>query len=267
MFYIGFAAMAVLCLIMAVGFHKFDFRHLQRTANQFFKGIDFKKFVNGTMFCAMCVSMGIQGLMPIFAALVGGQQIAGEAKEGTLRSMLCRPVHRWEVFTSKFAVSCGYLALLLAFMYGIAAAIGLLVFRGGNLLVYGGAIGRHSIFPVLLQQGIAFERLLLACGLAWVAMLVLMTLALMFSALFESPVSAIVWTLSLFFIFRMVGEIPYFASIKPYLFTTHTDLWLDVFQTKIPWMIIRDSAAWCGIYTAGFLAGGLLTFQFKDVRS
>jgi hypothetical protein len=40
-------------------------------------------------------------LLPIFAAMTAGAQIAGEARAGTLRMMLTRPRSRVSVFLSK----------------------------------------------------------------------------------------------------------------------------------------------------------------------
>src|SRR5580700_7709677 len=41
-------------------------------------------------------------LMPLYAALVGGDLVAKEAEDGTLRMILCRPVSRFRLLLAKW---------------------------------------------------------------------------------------------------------------------------------------------------------------------
>ena len=82
-------------------------------------------------------SMILLTFMPFFICLVFGEIFGGEVAEGTLRTVLTRPIRRTSFFTSKF-IACLIYAISLVFFLGLSAfLIGLVFFGRGGLLSTG----------------------------------------------------------------------------------------------------------------------------------
>lgn len=81
--------------------------------------------------------------LPLFVCVVTGDLISGEAADGTLRSMLTRPVSRTQLYTSKFITAVIYTAAL-TFFLGIASYIVGAIFLGRGVLI---------TFPFSVDEG------------------------------------------------------------------------------------------------------------------
>ena len=69
----------------------------------------------------------------------------------------------------------------------------------------------------------------------------------------------------LLFTSGIVGVIPYFKPIKPYLFTTHLLLGQKAFWDPIPWQEIAFSLECLGVYVGSLFIVSLAIFRRKDV--
>ena len=65
----------------------------------------------------------------------------------------------------------------------------------------------------------------------------------------------------------LLGEIQYFSTMRPYLFTTYTGFWKGVFYQEIGWEEMQRSAGFCGLYSAVFLLAAYVVFRWKDVKT
>ena len=91
--------------------------------------------------------------------------------------------------------------------------------------------------------------------------------AILLSVLFENPVTAVAATLAIYLMLYTVGRIEFFATLRPYFFTTDMDFWRDVLKPSIPWQNLYHYAATCGAYTFGLLLTAVVIFDRKDITS
>jgi hypothetical protein len=91
-----------------------------------------------------CAAQAARAGLPVaaFAALLlGSQVVAGEAAAGTLRSVLCTPFRRLDVFAAKALAALAWGAVLFAAAWGAALALGAALYGFGDVtetLRYGG---------------------------------------------------------------------------------------------------------------------------------
>lgn len=274
-FYLGFLALLLFCGVFLVGFYMTDFQRFfsrQRWFRDLNKavGLDIDPLINGSLYAALAFGFMYYVMVPPIAALAGGHSIAGEAKEGTLRSVLSRPVSRLELATAKFLVALAYTSFLIFFFVCLSLLIGWVAVGKGDLLVFRGVFADAQKAPGLAiwtaEAWTAAERLLLAAFLSSAAMSIVVALSFALSALFDNPLVAIIGALSLFLISWVVGNIEFYERLRPYLFTTHMNFWKDAFQREIPWRETLRSMRSAAAYTMAFLVFGLAFFCRRDVN-
>ena len=64
---------------------------------------------------------------------------------------------------------------------------------------------------------------------------------------------------------NILGAFSYFDFLKPYLFTSHTDAWQNLFSRPIVWHPITTGLIAFAIYIAGLLAVAWYQFRRKDI--
>jgi ABC-2 type transport system permease protein len=98
-------------------------------------------------------------------------------------------------------------------------------------------------------------------------MATVVSLALVFSTLTNSGLTAVAAAMVLVIIMLILGGLSVFDFLKPYLFTSHFGAWINLFRDPIAWDPIRDAlinfAVWIGATTG--LAW--LFFRRKDILS
>ncbi len=198
--------------------------------------------------------------LPLFVSIVAGDQISGEAADGTLRGLLSRPVHRLKLLAAKYAVSLLYAVGLTVFLGLAAFGAGYAVFGIGGLVSFGGGLAYFGV-----AEGL--ERLVLAYGLAGAYQICICSVACLLSVFMQSSLAPVGVTFALMLVMGAVGEIPYFERLKPFFFTTYGDLFLQAFNVPLdPGRLLRGLAALMSWTGAAF---GLAAFAFsrKDILS
>jgi ABC-2 type transport system permease protein len=197
-------------------------------------------------------------LLPLLAAMSGSQTVAGEAENGTLRTLLMQPVRRGAVLTAKWFVANLYIA------------IGLLVLLVGSLIA-GGAI--YGLKPAMLLSGQmvsvgeALWRILVAYAFVWVGMAAVVSLALLFSTLTNSGLTAVAAAMVLVIIMLILGNLQVFDFLRPYLFTSHFGAFSGFFRQPVDWVPIRDALIAFAVWIAGLTGIAWLIFRRKDILS
>ncbi len=201
--------------------------------------------------------------IPFLIALVGGDMIAGEATAGTLRILLTRPPSRQKIVLAKIVVTIAYTGLLILFMLTLALGLGYLLFGAGELLLADGS--GLAVIPVFE----ALWRTVLAFALAFLAMGVIAGLSFLFSVLVENAIGPIIGAMVVVILFLVITEAPFklFEAIRPYLFTTYSSVWRDLYLVEIPWDRVLAHAGYLTLYAAGFFAAAALIFVRKDILS
>jgi hypothetical protein len=266
-FYLSFIAVLGFVVLMLWGFYSYAQSKTGGQATEQFKyTYESKSYFNGLTFALYSVLFSFSLLIPIFVAMTGGSQIAGEARTGTLRMMCIRPVSRVSIFLSKFLVVAFYTYLLMAFFIGINLLVGLVFVGWGNLELYPGPLNLVDE-PGKIMRDEALWRFVFASLTGTWALLVVASIAMLFSVLLETSVMATVATVAIYLMFYIIGRIEFFEHLRPYFFTTDMDFWRDMFKPEIPWHAVYHYGCICGAYIFGTLLTATVIFDRKDITS
>lgn len=199
-------------------------------------------------------------LLPLMVAAVSGGLVSGEARSGFLRTWLCRPVPRWTVLTGKQLAAWGHAIFLVAFLGMAALALGYIFLGGGDLIEVGGGEG-----VVILEEGLALQRLALAYAVAAVLMCAMASLALMASTIFENPLVSAAVAVAFLPLCTVISALPYFESWKPYLLTTHFETWRHAFHGTLSATDFTQPLYCVLAYCLIPYVVGLVIFHMRDV--
>lgn len=261
--YIGFGAFLVAQGAMIT---LFRFTHATNGIRRMLEGGGFpvQAFISAQTIATAVVIPAAFLLMPLYATLVGGDLVAKEAEDGTLRMILARPISRLRLLGLKWLAGA-FFALLLALSLG---AFGILFAR--MWFPWG------SLFAMLPGDGPGFSVFSGGSGLAHYALahLILaanattvLTLAFMFSCFNMKPAAATILALSVLFANLVMMNIPWFADYKAWFVTYHLDAWQWVFLQPVPWTRIAASLSLLAGFNATFFTIGAVAFQARDLKS
>ena len=261
--YIGFLAFGVIVPLVVIGLKlggrlSFERRLLSMLQNDFVIG---GNVLNGWFFGLFFMG-ALWVHVPILLTIVAGDQIAGEGNAGTFRFLLIHTVSRTRIITAKFIVTLIYTALMVFFIGGLTLGLSLWAFGGGDLLVI-----RRGILVIPEARLPAY--FLMAYGLATLAMFVVSSLSLLFSAFTDNSIGPIMATMAVIILSIIVISLPFelFQTIRPYLFVNYFDAWQKVFDDPIPWDVIRRHAAILIAFILAFFAATIAYFSGKDILS
>lgn len=233
-------------------------------------GLDLNELLNGYLFARIGLELGVFLLLPLFVCLVAGGQMAGEAHDGTLRTVLTRPVPRLRLLAAKFAVTGAYVLAVSVFLVALLLGVGLWLRGPGSLLA---GAGWERIFTELelLPASACPMRFAAAALLLTAAFLEVAACAFLFSCLTRHTSAAIIGTLMLYLLCVIMGTAPplqdmdFFRSIRPWLPTRPMEVWKQVFEPGIPWARVARDLTQIGAYTATFLAAAAAATDARDV--
>ncbi|HEX8774300.1 MAG TPA: ABC transporter permease subunit [Pyrinomonadaceae bacterium] len=266
-FYLSFIALVGFVALMLWGFYSYAERKTGgQAAEQFKYTYESKSYFNGMTFALYSLMFSFSLLIPIFVAMTAGGQIAGEARTGTLRMICVRPVSRVSIFLSKFLMVALHVYLLLAFFIALNLLVGLLFIGWGDIELYPGPLNLVDE-PGRIVRDEALWRFLYASFTGTWALLVVAAIAMFFSVIFDTPVMAVVATLSIYVMLYIIGRIEFFEHLRPYFFTTDMDFWRDVFKPEIPWRSFYHYGSICGAYIFGLLLAAVTIFDRKDITT
>ena len=261
--YLSFTMLIIFVLLMLWGFYTYS---LHKTGGQ----VEFKytyenpSYFNGLIFTLYSAYFAFQLIIPISVSILAGTQIAGEARSGTLRSLLTRPISRRRLYFGKYLVSALSVFSLLSFFIMFNLLVGLLLVGWGDLSLYPGPLNLVQE-PARLPQSEALLRFCYSVFSGTWSLLTLATLAFLMSVLFENPIVASFTALTLYVMLNVIGRVDFFVDLKPYLFTTDMEFWREVFKPEIPFNELLYRACRCGMYSVSFLLAGLVVFERKDI--
>lgn len=270
-FFFAFVALAIVSALFVWGFSEVRFPQRFHAALQLM-GIKLENVKNG-LFCAeFAVYHSFMVLLPIFSSVIGGHLLASEAKEGTLRAVLMRPVGRIELGAVKVVMAIAYLLAVNVFFAALTLGIAVPIYGSGEFLTLN--FQRGEVPPIaLLSSTEGLTRMALSCLLAAGAMLPVLALSFMFSAMFDNPVVVTVGGLTTYLILEIFNglarsdEMAIFRWMEPYLFPHYMGFWKQAFQPRMDWKAIGDDLCTCGAFSWAFVWLGLGWFRWKDIRS
>src|ERR1700752_580741 len=140
-FYLSFLVLVGFVVLMLWGFYTYSARKTGGQAVEQFKyTYESKQYFNSLTFALYSVLFSFTLLLPIFVSMSAGSQIAGEARAGTLRTIVKGPISRSSLVLSKFLVTSVHAFLLLEFFGALNLLVGLIFVGWGNLELYPGPL-------------------------------------------------------------------------------------------------------------------------------
>jgi ABC-2 type transport system permease protein len=197
-------------------------------------------------------------LLPLLASVSGSQTIAGEAEKGTLRTVLMQPVNRGALLLAKWFVANLYVAVGLALMaLGSLIAGGALFGVSPMTLLSGGTVGVAESMWLLF----------LAYLFVLIAMMAVVSLCVALSTLTDSGLTAMAAGMVLVIVMIVLGNLPVFDFMRPYLFTSHFSAWTELFSKPVDWGPLRDALINFVVWIVGMTGIAWLIFRRKDILS
>jgi ABC-2 type transport system permease protein len=259
--YIGFGAFLLGQNAMLLAFR---FTHWQRNMARLLAGNGYlaQDYVSALTVAVVMLIPQILLLMPLYAALVGGDLVAKEVEDGTLRMILSRPISRFRLLWVKWLAGAIFSAVLVLVLGATALAFARLWFpwRGMFVSVPG------LVFNVLnAEQGF---RLYL-CSHVFLAInaCVILGLAFMFSCFNMKPAAATILALSFLFLNFVVQNIPFFEEYREWLLTYHFQTWVLVYSQPTPWERMAQSLCVLFAFSLTSFLVGAAAFQARDLKS
>lgn len=231
------------------------------------RGLQQNFFFVGTLFNGWFVANLVLNSLfvhvPFLILLVAGDIFAGEATSGTYRMILTRPASRHRIFLAKTLGSVLYVYTLVVFLAVVSIGLGLLLFGHGDMLM----IQESGL--AILPAGELWWRFLLAYVLAGWAMSIVASLGMLFSTFVENAIGPIVGSFAIIILFIILGNLPFefFEHLRPYLFTTYTDVWQNAFTMEIDAGSILEDVVILGVFFVLFLSAAWTIFRKKDILS
>jgi ABC-2 type transport system permease protein len=221
-------------------------------------------YYSGLTLGLLIIVFTISLLGALYVALVGGDMVAKEVEDGTMRMILARPISRLRLLAVKWAACALYTFLLMIFLGITSLLAGALYRRGlGNLFVFVPHEGLFSVFGT--GEGLwRYARSVLFLGLVTQ---IIAAAAFMFSCFNMKPAAATILTLSLMFVDFVLRNIPYFDSFKKYFITYHTACWVRTYFEVVPWPGIAESLVYLGALSLTFWIVGAMAFCARDFKS
>ncbi len=255
--YVGYGVLVVLISLVVWGMWRYGppFEKRMGASSDFIVG---GKLVTGPSVARFIMEPALLVLVPLLVAAIAGGLFAGEMQRGTMRTLLCRPVRRCAVATSKYLAGWIHAGSLTAFLGLFALGLGLAVFGRGELVSFIGGL-------TILSEQVALVRLGEAYLIAALGMCAVASVALLFSQLVQNPLTATALTLAFLLVGAVVGAIPYFEWLKPYLLSSQLEAFSQVFHSEVDFAPLRWPLGCMGVYMVAPFVLGIIIFRYRDI--
>jgi ABC-2 type transport system permease protein len=260
--YIGFGAFLLTQNAILLAFH---FTRWQQEVERLLAGNGYpaQDFISALTVAVCMLLPQVLLLMPLYAALVGGDLVAKEAEDGTLRMILSRPISRFRLLFVKWLAGIIFCAVLVVVLGAAALLFARMWFPWQNMFV---SFPPLSLFSVLSSsEGLRlylFSQLFMIINAS-----VVLGVAFMFSCFNMKPAAATILALSFLFLNIVMENIPFFERYHEYFLPYHFRIWLFVYMQPTPWPRVIESL--CVLLAFGlttFLIGAA-GFQARDIKS
>jgi ABC-2 type transport system permease protein len=201
-------------------------------------------------------------LMPLYVTLVGGDLVAKESEDGTLRMILSRPISRFRLLLVKWLAGYVFSVLLVLVLGGVALGIARIVFPWKAMFVF----FPPQAFGVLAASEGAL-RYTFAQAFLSVNASVMLSIAFMFSCWNMKPAAATILAISILLASFALQHLPFFEDYQSWFITYHFEKWLLVFQNPVPWPLIFQEQIILLTVSATVFIIGFVAFQIRDIKS
>jgi ABC-2 type transport system permease protein len=259
--YIGFGAFLLAQNAMLLTFR---FTHWQTDIERMLEGNGYfaQQYVSALTVAVIMLIPQVVLLLPLYVALVGGDLVAKEVEDGTLRMILSRPISRFRLLLAKWVAGVIFAAVLVLVLGGTALGFARLWFPWKGMFVF----VPGQVFNVL-TPGDGLTLYLWSHLFMMLNASVILGIAFMFSCFNMKPAAATILALSLLFVNLVMEGIPFFERYQEYLLTYHFRCWHNVYVQPMPWMQMDQSlCVLLAVNLTTFLIG-TAAFQARDIKS
>ena len=213
---------------------------------------------NGMFVALTALTVEMPLFLPLAVAAVSGDAIAGEAGGGTLRYVLTVPVARVRLVIAKYLAALAGVLFAVLVIVTTGVLIGLILFGAGPVITLSG-------FELSYAAGLG--RVLIAALYATAALAAVLAIGILISTLTEQPIAAMIAVVIVTMTMQIIGSLPQFSPVHPYLVTTHWTAFTDVFREPMFLDNMTTGLVVFAVYTAAALALAALRFRTKDITS
>lgn len=237
-------------------------------------GLSFVSQQSGLVVGIIALSFTSVLLIPIVFAIFTGEPIASEARWGSLRYLLVRPVARPRVLASKLLVAVT-LAVAAALLIPIAATIvGTGFFGWHPVQTYGLGASTSGplagIFPVhvvTFSPGAALARLALGSLYVLFSTMSVVGVATLVGVATENTLAAMASGIGLYIVSAIIDAISGLSRIHPVLPVHYLEAWTHLFVPGSSLGAMVKGAIVAAIWFVVPLAVAFRVFQRKDILS
>ena len=242
----------------------FRFTNWQRQAEQLLAGNGYlaEQFISALTVALLMLIPQVALLMPLYATLVGGDMVAKEAEDGTLRMILARPISRLRLLVLKWLAGAIFCVALVVVLGGTAVLFARLWFPWRGMFVFVPGL----VFNVLSSSE-GFRLFLWSHVFLAVNACTMLSLAWMFSCYNMKPAAATILALSFLFVNLVMENIPFFEQYQAWFLTHHFRSWLFTFTRPTPWAQMAQSLCILAAVNLTAFIIGAAGFQVRDVKS
>ncbi len=259
--YIGFGAFVLAQTAMLLAF---KYTRWQSDFERLLSGNGYvaTEFVSALTVSVVMLMPQIILLMPLYATLVGGDLVAKEYEDGTLRMILSRPISRVRLLLVKWAAGIVFAAVLVLVLGVTALGFAKLLFPWKGMFVFAPGMAFSVFSPGEGLARFVFAHLFLVVNAS-----AILSVAFMFSCFNMKPAAATIVALSYLFVNVVMESIPFFDRFDNWFITHHFRCWLLVFQNPVPWaQILQSQVALLTICATTFVVG-CTAFYVRDIKS
>jgi ABC-2 type transport system permease protein len=260
--YIGFGFFVVVQFVMLL---MFKYTHWQKDFERLLAGNGYlaDEYISALTVALIMLYPQLALLLPLFVTLIGGDLVAKEAEDGTLRMILSRPISRLRLLTVKWCAGSIFTAILVMALGAIALGFARLYFPWKGMFVLGQEATIFSMFaPGEGLELYAFSHLFMILNT-----ITLMSVAFMFSCFNMKPAAATILALAYLFGSMVVQHIPFFERYQDWCITHHLECWFWVFAKPTEWPKIAQSELILLATSATAFLIGAMGFHIRDIKS
>jgi len=260
--YIGFGAFLVAQVGMLV---MFQHSNWQKTTARLLEGNGYlaAEYLSALTIAVIMLIPQIIMFMPLYASLIGGDMVAKEAEDGTLRMILCRPISRLRLLIVKWIAGLIFCVALVVSLGAMAVLLARVWFPWSGMFVNWPPAHIFSLMPAgegLLRYALA--HVILAINASTV-----FSLAFMFSCFNMKPAAATVLSMTVYIASWVLENMPFFEDYKMFCLTHLFKCWLMVFGQPVNVAeVTTNLSVIIGVNLSAFVIG-ICGFQLRDIKS
>lgn len=258
--FIGYIAIGILVPIIVVAMRAEGVSYFAFATQSIKDVFEFQ----GNLLNGYTVSLIIMSTMfvhvPFLVTLVAGDILAGEATGGTYRLVFTRPIPRSTVVTAKWLTSMLTSVMLVAWLALLSFGLGI------PLLGTGEVVSIRSKITIIAADDVIW-RFVWAYGMACMSMMTVSSIAFLLSSLVENAIGPIMTTMAILIVFTIISaiDLPFFATVRPFLVNNHMISWRYMFDDPVPWARIYTSISILAAHIVTCFVAAQIIIRRKDI--